>query len=46
MGYPDEFIKHGTCEEIEKKYDLDEESIIRQIIAIKEELTIHRRKVK
>lgn len=43
MGYPDEFVKHGTCEEIERKYGLDEDSIVHKIIAIKEELTIHRR---
>ena len=37
FGYPDKFIKHGLVEEIEKKYGLDEENIIRtisQILAI------------
>ncbi len=31
-GYPDEFIKHGKVEEIEKLYGLDEESIKDDII--------------
>lgn len=31
LGYPDEFIKHGTVEEIEKKYNLDSESIYKII---------------
>jgi 1-deoxy-D-xylulose-5-phosphate synthase len=26
-GYPDEFIEHGTVEELEKKLGLDEKSI-------------------
>ena len=38
MGYPDEFVKHGTCEEIERKYGLDEDSIVHKIIAIKNQL--------
>ena len=29
FGYPDKFIKHGDILEIEKKYGLDEESLIR-----------------
>lgn len=43
MGYPDEFVKHGTCEEIEKKYGLDEESIVENIKCLKEELIVHKR---
>ena len=31
FGYPDKFIKHGTVEEIEKIYGLDEENIIRTV---------------
>ena len=31
MGYPDEFIKHGTIEEIEHKYNLDTKSIYKRI---------------
>ena len=31
LGYPDKFIKHGTVEEIEKMYGLEEESIIKTI---------------
>lgn len=31
LGYPDEFIKHGTVEEIEQKYNLDSESIYKII---------------
>lgn len=31
FGYPDEFIKHGKTEEIEKIYGLDTNSIIKQI---------------
>ena len=31
LGYPDEFIKHGTVEEIEKKYKLDTNSIYKII---------------
>ena len=32
FGYPDEFIKHGSCQEIEKKYGLDEEYIVNKIM--------------
>ena len=28
FGYPDEFIKHGTTEELEKLYGLDVENIV------------------
>ncbi len=28
FGYPDKFIEHGTCEELEKIYGMDAESII------------------
>lgn len=31
LGYPDKFIKHGTVEEIEKKYGLDEDGIKSEI---------------
>ncbi len=31
-GYPDEFIKHGSVEQIEKKYGLDEETIAKNIM--------------
>ncbi len=31
FGYPDEFIKHGSVEEIEDKYGLSEEKITKQI---------------
>ena len=31
-GYPDEFIKHGSVAEIEKKYGLDEESIAEDVM--------------
>ena len=27
-GYPDEFVKHGSVHEIEKKYGLDVDSIV------------------
>lgn len=32
FGYPDEFVKHGSCQEIEKKYGLDEECIVNKIM--------------
>lgn len=31
FAYPDEFIKHGSCEEIEKMYGMDAESIAEKI---------------
>ena len=31
IAYPDEFIKHGSIKEIEKKYGLDVESIVEEI---------------
>ena len=31
-AYPDEFIKHGSVDEIERKYELDEKSIYNDII--------------
>ena len=43
MGYPDEFVKQGTCEEIEEKYGLTEEKMVEEILKIKEELEEHRR---
>lgn len=30
-GYPDEFIKHGNVNEIERKYGLDAESLAKEI---------------
>ena len=30
-GYPDEFIKHGSVQEIEKKYGLDTNSITEDV---------------
>ena len=38
LGYPDEFIKHGSVSEIEKKYGLTEESIVEDLL--KEEVII------
>ncbi|MDA3931635.1 MAG: 1-deoxy-D-xylulose-5-phosphate synthase [Tenericutes bacterium] len=32
LGLPDEFIDHGTQEQIYKKYHLDEESIVKKIL--------------
>lgn len=32
-GYPDEFIKHGSVSEIEKKYGLDAESIVEDVLS-------------
>ena len=43
IGYPDEFVKHGKCEELEKEHGIDEESIIRDILEKKEELFFDRR---
>ena len=31
-GYPDEFVKHGSVDQIEKKYGLDEETIAKSIM--------------
>lgn len=31
IGYPDEFVKHGTVSDIEKKYGMDVKSIIQKI---------------
>lgn len=35
IGYPDEFIKHGNCQEIEQEYGLEEETILQKIREIK-----------
>lgn len=43
IGYPDEFVKHGNCGEIEQKYSIDVESIVQKIVEVKEELAVHRR---
>jgi len=32
FAYPDEFIKHGSCEELEKLYGMDAETIANKII--------------
>lgn len=43
LGYPDEFIKHGTCNEIEKQYGLDDESIIEKILELKLKISERKR---
>lgn len=43
VGYPDEFIKHGKCEELEKRYGIDDDSIIKDILKVKEKLFFNRR---
>lgn len=43
IGYPDEFVKHGKCNEIEPKYGVDVESVVRKIVKVKEELAVRRR---
>ena len=35
-AYPDEFIKHGGVEELEKIYGLDEEEILEKIRSLKQ----------
>lgn len=39
FAYPDEFIKHGSTDQIEEKYGLDCESILEKI---KEELQMNK----
>ena len=34
FGYPDEFIKHGSTEEIEEQYGLDTQNIINEIVKL------------
>jgi len=41
FGYPDVFVEHGSVDELEKKYGLDEESILK---SIKNEVEFRRRK--
>ena len=41
FGYPDTFVEHGSVDELEKKYRLDEESILN---SIKNEVEFRRRK--
>ena len=41
FGYPDVFVEHGNVEELEKKYKLDEESILK---SIKKEINYRRTK--
>ena len=43
IGYPDEFVKHGKCDEIEQKYGIDVESIVQKIVEVKEERAVYRR---
>lgn len=43
IGYPDEFVKHGNCDEIEQKYGIDVESIVQKIMELKGELAVRRR---
>ena len=43
IGYPDEFVKHGTCDEIERLYNVDEDSVVEQILILQEEININRR---
>jgi len=31
VGYPDEFVKHGTVSDIEKKYGMDVQSIVKRV---------------
>jgi len=31
-GYPDEFVKHGSVSEIEKKYGLSAEAIAEEVV--------------
>ena len=33
FGWPDEFIPHGTCAELERRYGLDVESIVKRLLA-------------
>ena len=33
FGWPDEFIPHGTCAELERRYGLDVESIVKRLSA-------------
>ena len=33
LGWPDEFIPHGTCAELERRYGLDVESIVKRLLA-------------
>ena len=39
-GYPDEFIKHGKVEELEKIYGLDEQTIANELMAKLEQLNV------
>ena len=41
FGYPDVFVEHGSVDDLEKKYGLDEESILN---SIKNEVEFRRRK--
>lgn len=43
LGYPDKFIKQGTIQQIEKKYDLDDDSVYQKIFEKYEEIKNYRR---
>lgn len=43
FGYPDEFVKHGDCAQIEQKYGLDDECIRREIRQCKDKLEEQKR---
>ena len=43
LGYPDEFVKHGTCQEIEQLYGLDNESVVEKILELKEKNNARKR---
>ena len=34
FGYPDEFVKHGSVQELEKIYGLDKENIAKKAVEI------------
>lgn len=42
VAYPDEFIKHGNVEEIEKKYELDANSIVDKILQMNKVTNINK----
>lgn len=43
IGYPDEFVKHGTVSEIEEKYGIDNKSMVDTILFMKEEMKTYKR---
>lgn len=34
IGYPDEFVKHGSVSDIEKKYGVDVQSIVKKVVEL------------